>query len=133
MYCASAGAVIQRLLVPDRSAKIDDVVLGFDDLEPYKNGTSPYFGAVVGRVANRIANATFELNGVRHNLAANNGPNCLHGGVMGFSRVEWTLAGHGTGGRGQWVKLTYKSAEGEEVSEPTAAGRQTELFVARCS
>lgn len=148
------GATIQRLLVPDRAGKIDDVVLGFDDEAPYKasagggalqaqcfvlkltldelpevwaqqgaalpcrscclppdssqlllphscctplyphpwltclcmqDGTSPYMGAVVGRVANRIANATFELDGQRYKLAANNGPNCLHGAV------QWAL------------------------------------------
>ena len=79
VHLIPTGAVIQRLLLPDASGQVADVVLGFDTIEPYRDGTSPYFGAVVGRVANRIANATFELDGQRYELAANNGPNCLHG------------------------------------------------------
>lgn len=107
------GATIQRLLVPDRAGKIDDVVLGFDDEAPYKDGTSPYMGAVVGRVANRIANATFELDGQHYQLAANNGPNCLHGGKLGYDKVEWQAA-PGASDRGQAVRLTYTSPAGEE-------------------
>ncbi|KDD72948.1 hypothetical protein H632_c2703p1 [Helicosporidium sp. ATCC 50920] len=73
------GATIQKLLVPDKHGKVVDVVLGFDNVQAYENGTSPYMGAIVGRVANRIAGGTFELNGKRYTLAKNNGPNSLHG------------------------------------------------------
>ena len=124
------GAVIQRLLVPDAQGRVADVVLGFDEVEPYGDGTSPYFGAVVGRVANRIAGATFELDGVRYKLAANNGPNCLHGGVLGFSRREWEVAAQGSdGGGSQWVQLTYRSADGEEVR----GGASLPCLSQRCS
>ncbi|PRW60803.1 Squalene synthase isoform A [Chlorella sorokiniana] len=107
------GATIQRLLVPDRAGKLEDVVLGFDDEAPYKDGTSPYMGAIVGRVANRIANASFELDGQRYKLAANNGPNCLHGGKIGYDKVEWQAAPEASN-RGQAVRLTYTSPDGEE-------------------
>ena len=110
------GAVIQNLLVPDRHGLLADVVLGFTEHEPYKDGTSPYFGAVVGRVANRIAGATFDLNGETYKLAANNGPNCLHGGIFGFSRVQWTVAAQGSNDQGEFVKFTYTSKDGEEVN-----------------
>lgn len=115
VHVLRTGAVVQRLIVPDASGNTADVVLGFDDEEPYQNGTSPYFGAVVGRVANRIANAEFTLDGNTYTLAANNGPNCLHGGVIGFSRLQWTVADQGTGDDHQFVKLTCFSPNGDEV------------------
>lgn len=119
VHLIPTGAVIQRLLLPDASGQVADVVLGFDTIEPYRDGTSPYFGAVVGRVANRIANATFELDGQRYELAANNGPNCLHGGVVGFSRVEWTVQGQGSDDSGQWLRMIYHSKDMEEVGAGT--------------
>lgn len=106
------GAILQRLLLPDKSGATD-VVLGFDEEGPYKDGTSPYFGALVGRVANRIANARFSLDGHTYELAANNGPNTLHGGKVGYDKVEWQ-AQREDGIRGQAVRLTYTSADGEE-------------------
>lgn len=114
-HILQVGAVIQRLYVPDRLGKVEDIVLGFDDPEPYIDGTSPYFGAIVGRVANRIANATFTLDGKVYKLAANNGPNCLHGGVYGFNRKVWKIIENGRGDEGQFVKLAYESSDGEEV------------------
>jgi aldose 1-epimerase len=117
VHLLATGAVVQRLLAPDRAGVLADVVLGFDSVEPYKDGTSPYFGAVVGRVANRIAGAAFTLDGRAHALAANNGPNCLHGGVRGFSRVEWRLAERGGGGpdgASEHARFEYRSADGEE-------------------
>ncbi|CAL5219554.1 g1409 [Coccomyxa viridis] len=107
------GAVIQRLIVPDRDGNLEDIVLGFDDMEPYADGRSPYFGAVVGRVANRIADAEFVLEGTTHKLAANNPPNALHGGKRGFDKVVWD------GDRivhpeGDAVRLQYISRSGEE-------------------
>ena len=82
------GAIIVSVKVPDKSGKLDDVVLGFDRLDGYA-GNHPYFGAVVGRYANRIANASFTVDGQTYALAANNGPNALHGGTKGFDKKLW--------------------------------------------
>ncbi len=83
------GAIIVSIRVPDKAGKFDDVVLGFDRIDGY-TGTHPYFGAVVGRYGNRIAKATFTLDGQTYALAANNGPNSLHGGMKGFDKKLWT-------------------------------------------
>jgi aldose 1-epimerase len=83
------GAILTSLRVPDRDGKLADVVLGFDDIQGYVAG-SPYFGAIVGRVANRIRGAAFELDGQRHTLAANNGKHHLHGGKRGFDKLLWS-------------------------------------------
>lgn len=107
------GAIIQKLLVPNASGALADVVLGFDEEQPYKDGTSPYMGALVGRVANRVAGAKFTLDGQTYQLAANNGPNCLHGGKIGYDKVEWA-AERQDSERGQAVRLTYTSPDGEE-------------------
>lgn len=82
------GATVTELLVPDRAGRLADVVLGFDTLGPYER-ESPYFGCTVGRVAFRITNAAFELDGRRHELTRNAGAHHLHGGERGFSRVVW--------------------------------------------
>jgi len=87
-------------------------VLGNDSLEPYLRGFPA--AAVLGRVANRIANARFTLDGVEYQLAANNGPNHLHGGRRGFNRVVWQAMPLPGGGREAGVKLTYLSKDGEE-------------------
>src|SRR5215831_17790510 len=79
------GAIITAIRTPDRHGERDDVALGFDSLAGYLAG-SPYFGAVVGRYANRIARGRFTLDGRTYQLAANNGPNSLHGGVKGFDK-----------------------------------------------
>lgn len=82
------GGVITSLLVPDKNGKPDNVVLGFDSLEEYfVNG--PWFGAIIGRYANRIANGKFTLDGIEYSLAINNGPNASHGGIKGFSKALW--------------------------------------------
>jgi aldose 1-epimerase len=104
------GALLTELHVPDRAGKPGDVVLGFDTLEGYLHG-HPYFGATVGRVANRIAKGRFTLDGKEYTLAVNNGPNALHGGKKGFDKVVWTaepVAGASA------VKFTYRSPAGEE-------------------
>ncbi len=106
------GAALQALLVPDRDGKCDDVVLGRDDAAGYA-AARRFFGATVGRYANRIAGATFELDGTRVALAANNGPNALHGGVEGFDRRRWTIAAVEDGAVPA-VTLTYRSPDGEE-------------------
>ena len=81
------GAIITSIRVPDRKGVMADVALGFDGLQGYL-GEHPYFGAVVGRYGNRIGDARFSLNGRTYPLAANNGPNHLHGGVRGFDKVR---------------------------------------------
>lgn len=82
------GATIQNLLVPGRDGSVADVSLGFDDLAGY-TADHPYFGAVIGRFANRIAGGTFELEGKRYHLPVNRGANSLHGGSEGFDRRVW--------------------------------------------
>jgi aldose 1-epimerase len=82
------GAILTSLEVPDRDGKLADVVLGFDSLAGYL-GASTYLGATVGRVGNRIRNATFELEGRRFVVAANNGAHHLHGGAKGWDKVVW--------------------------------------------
>ena len=84
------GAIIVSIRVPDRRGDLADVVLGFDDLQGYLE-RSRYFGAVVGRYGNRIANGRFSLDGRTYQLATNNGPNHLHGGNKGFDKVLWTI------------------------------------------
>jgi aldose 1-epimerase len=94
-----------------------DVVLGFDSLDPYVSDqyikSCPYFGATVGRVANRIAKGKFTLDGKEYTLAVNNGPNSLHGGIKGFDKVVWK-AEPVKSGEGAAVKFTYLSPDGEE-------------------
>ncbi|MCD4772612.1 MAG: galactose mutarotase [Bacteroidales bacterium] len=85
------GGIVTSLLVPDKNGKLDDVVLGFDNLDDYLQG-HPYFGAIVGRYGNRIAKGKFTLNGKEYNLAINNGPNHLHGGIKGFDKAIWSAA-----------------------------------------
>jgi len=103
------GAIITEMHVPDRSGKTGDVVLGFDNLEQYLK-SHPYFGATVGRVANRIAKGRFTLEGKTYQLAVNNGPNHLHGGLKGFDKVVWKAESQ----TGASVKFSYTSADGEE-------------------
>jgi aldose 1-epimerase len=107
------GATLTDLVVPDRAGKPGDVVLGYDKLEPYLAGV-PYFGATVGRVGNRIAKARFTLNGKAYSLAANNGPNHLHGGLKGFDKVVWKAETVPAAAGRTAVKFTYRSPDGEE-------------------
>jgi len=106
------GAVVVSLKTPDRSGRLDDVVLGFDNFEDYLT-RSRFFGAVAGRYANRIGNARFSLDGTTYELAANNGKNHLHGGRRGFDKVVWKGEPIDRGGD-VGVALTYVSADGEE-------------------
>lgn len=106
------GAILTELHVPDRDGKPDDVVLGFDDLGGYLAG-HPYFGATVGRVANRIARGRFTLDGKEYRLAVNNGPNALHGGRKGFDKVVWE-AEPAEAKDGVAVRFRYRSPDGEE-------------------
>src|SRR5213594_1629398 len=85
------GGIILTLLVPDKSGRLDDVVLGYDSLTGYLR-SSPYFGALIGRYGNRIAHGRFTLDGKTYTLATNNGPNHLHSGLRGFDKVVWDVA-----------------------------------------
>jgi aldose 1-epimerase len=107
------GGIIVSLKAPDRDGLPGDVVLGYDDLAGYL-ARSPYFGALVGRFANRIAKGTFALEGVTYSLAANNGPNALHGGRIGFDKVVWQAAQSGRGVSPLNLTLNYLSKDGEE-------------------
>jgi aldose 1-epimerase len=106
------GATITSIRVPDRNGKFDDVVLGYDTFEPYIRNPS-YFGSIVGRYANRIANGRFTLDGKEYVLARNNAPNHLHGGVKGFDKQVWE-AKVGDASRGATVTFSYRSPDGEE-------------------
>jgi aldose 1-epimerase len=83
------GARLVSLLVADKNGKVSDVVLGFDSLQQYQQSTEPYFGATIGRYANRIAKGTFSIDGKTYSLPINNGGNTLHGGIKGFQDVVW--------------------------------------------
>lgn len=106
------GAILSELDVPDRDGKLGDVVLGFDHLKDYLAG-HPYFGATVGRVANRIAEGEFTLYGQKYKLAVNNGANSLHGGRKGFDKAVWKAEPEKLPA-GAAVKLRYLSKDGEE-------------------
>jgi aldose 1-epimerase len=106
------GGIIVSLRVPDKSGSLGDIVLGHDTLDGYLPNT-PYFGVIVGRYANRIANATFTLDGVKYTLAKNDGPNSLHGGVDGFNKQVWE-AKEFENAKGVGVAFSYLSKDGEE-------------------
>src|SRR6187402_1175568 len=106
------GAIIVSIRVPDRAGRLDDVVIGHDRLEGYLTA-SRFFGAVVGRYGNRIAKGRFTLDGKSYELAVNNGPNHLHGGVRGFDKVVWQAEWFSAAGA-SGVRYRYVSADGEE-------------------
>jgi aldose 1-epimerase len=106
------GGTITSLKTPDRAGRFSDIVLGYDNLAAYV-ANSPYFGAIVGRYANRIARGHFTLDGAAYTLAVNNGPNSLHGGLRGFDKVVWNARPF-QNKDGQGVTLDYTSPNGEE-------------------
>jgi aldose 1-epimerase len=106
------GATVVTLRVPDRTGKAADVVLGFDNLEGYENGKS-YFGATVGRYANRIGGGQFSIGGKTYTLPKNNGNNTLHGGIVGFNKKVWKAREIGSK-EGEAIELSYLSVDGEE-------------------
>jgi aldose 1-epimerase len=106
------GGIVTSVVVPDKTGKMEDVVLGFDDLAGYQ-GTHPYFGCVVGRYANRIAAGKFELDGLSYTLARNIGNNHLHGGLEGFDKKAWDAREIREGDEAG-IELAYTSADGEE-------------------
>lgn len=103
------GARLVSLEVPDRNDKSADIVLGYDSLQPYLNDQKTFFGGIIGRFANRIANAAFVLNGVQYHLSSNSGHNSLHGGYRGFDKCIWSgrIIPHG-------VELRLVSKNGDE-------------------
>lgn len=115
------GATVVELHVPDRTGALADIVLGFDNVDAYAAG-GPYFGAIVGRVANRIGNARFTLDGKEYPLVANDKPHHLHGGRKGWDKVVWgaTLS---NGADGSSLALTYVSKDGEEGYPGTVSAK----------
>jgi len=112
VHIITYGGRITKLSVPDKNGKLSNVVLGFNTLEQYQK-ENPYFGALIGRYGNRIANAKFSLNGTEYTLAANNGPNNLHGGVKGFDKIVWNVEAVNEGEHAS-LKLSYLSNDMEE-------------------
>lgn len=117
------GGIITSLSTPDREGTMADIVLGFDALEPYL-AQPPYFGALIGRYGNRIGGARFTLDGRTYMLAANDGPNHLHGGVRGFDKVVWSGEPF-ENATDRGVVLRYTSPDGEEGYPGTLAVQVT--------
>ncbi len=108
----SYGGIISKLLVPNRVGKLENIAMGFSSLEAYQH-QSPYFGAIVGRFANRIAKGKFNLEEKEYTLEVNNGTNHLHGGIVGLDKVIWKIAPK-TSPKGPSLRLSYFSPDGEE-------------------
>lgn len=106
------GAILAQLHVPDSNGNFANVVLGFSELSPYQ-AKHPHLGGTIGRYANRIAGANFNLDGRNYKLAANNGANCLHGGINGFDKKLWTVEDPDESVR-SIVRLSYLSPHMEE-------------------
>lgn len=106
------GGIITHLTAADREGKWEDVVLGFDSLAPYLAG-HPFFGALVGRYGNRIAGGKFVLDGKQYSLAVNNGPNSLHGGLVGFDKALWAVEEVKTDSTVA-LRMTHHSKDGDE-------------------
>jgi aldose 1-epimerase len=104
------GAKIVSLMVPDREGIFTDVVLGYPSIDEYLTSVEPYYGAVCGRTANRIAGGRFSLEGKEYRLAVNNGPNSLHGGIKGYNAVVWDVKNVTCNS----IELFYLSPDGEE-------------------
>jgi aldose 1-epimerase len=102
------GGIVVSLRTPDRNGKLDDVVLGYDALDGYLAAT-PYFGAIVGRYAHRIAHGTFQLDGNTYHVPKNDGDNALHGGIRGFDKVVWAAHEIKDG-----IELTHVSKDGDQ-------------------
>ncbi len=107
------GGIVTRLLAPDRDGRLADIVLGFRELESYLAG-HPYFGTITGRVAGRVTGARFTLDGKTYELAQNQAPNHLHGGVEGFDKKIWTATPMDVPDGGSSLRLSYRSRDGEE-------------------
>ena len=104
---ANYGGTVTRVRVPDKAGQLGDVALGYDSLAAYE-ADSPYFGATIGRVANRIAKGTFTLDGHTYHVPCNNGPNALHGGTIGYDKRVWTADATGSS-----LRLTLTDPDGD--------------------
>jgi aldose 1-epimerase len=104
------GGTVTDIITPDKNGKMGDVILGYESLDGYRQTGNPYFGCLVGRYGNRIAKAKFTVDGKEYTLAANNGPNSLHGGLKGFDKVIWNVKLSTDSS----VLLSYLSKDGEE-------------------
>ena len=109
VHIITYGGIIQSLKVPDKNGKSADVVLGFDTLKEYVDGNKAYFGAIIGRYANRVAGGKFTLDGKTYAIPQNDGTNALHGGTRGFDKVVWKAKEiqHG-------IELTHVSPDGDQ-------------------
>ncbi len=123
------GGIVVSLRTPDRNGELGDIVLGYDDLDGYLK-SSPYFGALVGRYANRIAKGRFALDGATYQLATNNGPNALHGGLKGFDKVLWRSEIR-QDSSGVGVGFRYTSQDGEEGYPGTLSVEVTYMLTDR--
>ena len=103
------GAILVSLKTPDRKGQPADIVLGYDSLDGYTSGNKAFFGAIVGRYANRIAHGTFTLDGKTYSVPKNDGENSLHGGTRGFDKVVWQMKQIADG-----VELTHMSKDGDQ-------------------
>jgi aldose 1-epimerase len=104
------GGAVARIITPDKSGNMGDVVTGFESLDGFLQKNVPYFGALIGRYGNRIANGKFTLDGKSYTLAGNDHGNSLHGGNKGYDKVYWNIEKQGDSS----LKLTYASKDGEE-------------------
>lgn len=127
------GGIVTRLCVPDARGESGNVVLGFDNLDDYVQ-RNPFFGALIGRYGNRIAGASFELDGHAYPLTCNNGPNCLHGGTIGFGHRLWQAEpGEPGPGEAAVLVLRYTSPDGEQGFPGELQVRARYALSARCN
>jgi len=122
----SLGGIVAEWHAPDKDGKMADVVLGHDSLKGYLDG-HPYFGCITGRVANRIGNGKFTLDGKEYTLPTNNAPHSLHGGKFGFDKMAWKGEANVVPG-GQAIVFTYTSPDGEQGYPGNLACKVTYTF-----
>ncbi|MEY4673984.1 MAG: Aldose 1-epimerase precursor [Planctomycetota bacterium] len=109
------GATLVAVRMPDRAGAVEDVILGFDDVSGYESSANQYFGCTTGRVCNRIANGTFDLDGYTYRLAKNNGAHHLHGGATrSLDKVMWEFVSAGSADGAVAITLRHQSPDGEE-------------------
>ena len=118
------GATLARVRMPDRTGTVGDVLLGYDSLGQYQRDSGPYFGALVGRVSNRIAKGSFALDGATYHVPTNDHGNALHGGVKGYDKRLWTVA-TGDATQGPSVTLELTDPDGEQGFPGTVHVRVT--------
>ena len=110
MCVTNYGGIVVSIMMPDRNGKMENVVLGLNNIEDMINRVDPYLGAAIGRYGNRIANGKFSIDGVEYTLPQNDNTNCLHGGLSGFESRVWDAEQTDK----QTLVLCYTSADGEE-------------------